>query len=138
MSIAGLLIACVLTLLTLAFVLKPLLRPAREDRLSGGSLAMQRERLSSYYARVLTNIRDLDEDFTTGKIGPEDYRSEREVWVERGIRLLRVQDQLDLQQTEARTEPDAERIDRAIEAAVSAYREGTWSGVQAPAGEEEG
>ena len=136
MSIAGLLISILLTLLALAFVVKPLLRPAREDRLSGGNLARQRERLSSYYERVLTNIRDLDEDFSTAKIGTEDYRREREVWVERGIRLLRVQDQLDLQHP--RTGSDAERIDRAIEAAVSAYRDGTRLDMQTPAGEEEG
>ncbi len=136
MSIAGLLISIILTLAALAFVLKPLLRPAREDRLSGGNLALQRDRISAYYERVLTNIRDLDEDFSTAKIGAEDYRREREVWVERGIRLLRVQDQLDLQHP--RTGSDAERIDRAIEAAVSAYRDGTRSGIQAPASEEEG
>ena len=131
MSVAGLLISLVLTLAALALVLKPLLRPAREQSMNTGSLALQRDRISAYYERVLTNIRDLDEDFSTAKIGAEDYRREREVWVERGIRLLRVQDQLDLRHPVARAGSDAERIDRAIEAAVSAHRDGTRSGVVA-------
>ena len=137
MSIAGLLIASILALVVLAIVVKPLLRPAPADRPGDGGLALQRDRLSVYYARVLTNIRDLDEDFSTGKIGPDDYRREREVWMQRGIRLLRVQDQLDTQGSLARAGSDAERIDQAIEAAVSAYRAESRSKARALTGEEE-
>ena len=125
MSIAGLLIALVLTLAALAIVVQPLFRSARGADMGANKLALQRDRLTVYYARVLTNIRDLDEDFATGKIGPEDYETERDVWAQRGIRLLRVQDQVDAERSLASAGSDAERIDRAIEEAVSAYRDGT-------------
>ena len=86
------------------------------------NLQLQRERVFSYYERVLTNIRDLDEDFQTGKLAEAEYREEREVWVNRGIRLLRVADSLDREP--GLGEADAEAIDRAIEAAVRAARAG--------------
>ena len=78
----------------------------------------------------LTNIRDLDEDFSTGKINEEDYRTEREVWARRGIRLLRALDQLE------GAEDDAEGIERAIEEAVAEYRESRPGPPREPAEEE--
>ena len=122
MSVPGLLIALVLSLIALALVARPLLRPARPERAAESSRRHQRDRVETYYERALTNIRDLDEDFATGKINESDYEAEREVWVLRGIRLLRVQDQLE--RDENPDSDDAARIDRAIEAAVAAYREG--------------
>lgn len=118
MSVPGLLIALALSLIAMAIVARPLLRPARPERAAVSSHREQRDRIETYYERVLTNIRDLDEDFATGKISAGDYRDEREVWAERGLRLLRVQDQL----ANARDVGGAERIDRAIEEAVAAYR----------------
>ncbi len=120
MSVPGLLIALVLSLTAMAIVARPLLRPPRRERAAASSHREQRDRIETYYERVLTNIRDLDEDFATGKINEDDYRSEREVWAERGIRLLRVRNQVANEQ--ARNE-DSERIDRAIEKAVAVYRE---------------
>ena len=131
MSVPGLLIALALSLIALAIVARPLLIPARRERVAESSRRHQRDRVETYYERVLTNIRDLDEDFATGKISEADYRAEREVWALRGIRLLRVRDQL------ARGEnpdgDDAARIDRAIEEAVAAYREGLRSPPGEPA-----
>ena len=121
MSVPGLLIALVLSMIALAIVARPLLLPARCERMAESSRRHQRDRVETYYERVLTNIRDLDEDFATGKISGADHRAEREVWVLRGIRLLRVSDQLGRDEN-----PDgdaAARIDRAIEEAVAAYRE---------------
>ena len=137
MSSAGLLIALVLTLAALAIVVQPLFRSARGADIGATSLALQRDRLTVYYARVLTNIRDLDEDFATGKIGQEDYETEREVWAQRGIRLLRVQDQVDAERSLAGAGSDAERIDRAIEEAVSAYRDETRADVDKLTSEKE-
>lgn len=122
MSIPGLLIALLLSLIALAMVARPLLLPARQRRSAGSSLRLESERVKTYYERVLTNIRDLDEDFATGKIGEDDYRAEREVWAQRGIRLLRVRDQLEREGSALASGEDAERIDRAIEEAVAAYR----------------
>ena len=122
MSIPGLLIALLLSLVALAMVARPLLRPARQRRVDGSSLRLESERVQTYYERALTNIRDLDEDFATGKIGEDDYREEREVWAQRGIRLLRAQDRLEREGSPLAAGEDSERIDRAIEEAVAAYR----------------
>ena len=130
MSIPGLLISLVLSLIALAIVARPLLRPARRERAAASTQREQRDRIETYYERVLTNIRDLDEDFVTGKINEGDYRIEREVWAERGIQLLRVKDQLANEQV---WHEDEERIDRAIEAAVAVYRERLQSDEHSPA-----
>lgn len=121
MSLPGLLIALVLSLIALAITLRPLLRPARRELAAKSSWRHQRDRVATYYERVLTNIRDLDEDFATDKISEGDYRVERDVWAQRGIQLLRVQDQLE---HEVDSLDDA-KIDRAIEEAVAAYRDAT-------------
>ena len=114
MSIAGIAIAVLLALIALALVMRPLLAPAPPEP----ALSDRRDRLRDYYERVLTNIRDLDEDFATGKINRGDYHEEREVWLQRGIRLLRAQDELEREQSAA----DAERVERALEEARAAYR----------------
>ncbi|MCY4064448.1 MAG: hypothetical protein OXG53_18930 [Chloroflexi bacterium] len=122
MSIPGLLLALVLSLIALAIVAHPLLGAARQRRRSGSSLGLESERVKTYYERVLSNIRDLDEDFATGKISEDDYHAEREVWAQRGIRLLRVQDQLEREGSSPMAGADPERLDRALEEAVAAYR----------------
>lgn len=133
MSIAGLLIALVLSLAALAIVARPLLRPARRERAAAENLRLQRDRLAAYYERVLTNIRDLDEDMATGKINQGDYKAEREAWVGRGIRLLRAQDQLEREGSLGGGGDDAARIDQAIEEAVAAYRAESPSAQPKPA-----
>ena len=59
----------------------------------------------------------------TGKINEVDYRDEREVWLHRGIRLLRVRDDLDARQSLVSTDSTGGDIDGAIEAAIMAYRD---------------
>lgn len=124
MSVPGLLIALILSAFALAIVAGPLLRPARRERAAEARLRRQRARIRDYYERVLTNIRDLDEDFATGKISADDYREEREVWAQRGIRLLRAADQLEREESPIAVANEADGIDRAIEEAVAAYRDG--------------
>jgi len=120
MSIPGLLIALVMSLIALWIVGRPLLGPARRERTAEEGRLLQRERAARYYERVLTNIRDLDEDFSTGKISEEAHQTEREVWVARGIRLLRALDQLERGDADLEA---ADGIERAIDEAVAAYRE---------------
>ena len=121
MSVLGLLIALLLSLIAVAIVARPLLGAAPNSRKADSIQAARQERVRNYYERVLTNIRDLDEDLATEKISAEDHGREREVWVARGISLLRLQDQLDARQESAEAALD---IDARIEAAVAAYREG--------------
>lgn len=124
MSIVGLLISLLLALVAVAIVAQPLLKSPRGNNADDDDLRLQQDRLQTYYERVLTNIRDLDEDLATGKIGEDNHVTEREVWVHRGIQLLRMQDQLDAQDSLVNEPNDVDGIDRAIEAAVAAYREG--------------
>ena len=130
MSLPGLIIALVMSLIALALVLRPLLRPARRAGAAVERARHQRDELASYYERSLTNIRDLDEDFATGKINEGDYREEREVWAGRGVRLLRTLDELERAAYPPADAAEAERIDRVIEEAVAAYRQGSPSARQ--------
>lgn len=85
MSLAGLLAALLLTVLALIIVAYPLLR----RQASTSARHSSPRDLETSYRRVLINIRDLDEDFATGKLDARSYRDERETWVGRGIELLR-------------------------------------------------
>jgi hypothetical protein len=123
MSLEGIIIAFLLSAAVLFWIALPLV-----SRHSGGgaeALAQkQRERLLVYYARVITNIRDLDEDHSTGKIADDDYQHERETWMQRGIQVLKALDSLEVgeQALLHPTSTDEAAIDDAIETAISRYR----------------
>jgi hypothetical protein len=121
MSIAGLIFGIILLLAALMWIGTPLLR--REKIRVGDDVVLQkqRERLMLIYERVLTNIRDLDEDHTTGKMQTADYESERETWVQRGIQVLKAMDHMDEEHPMANVADDA-AIDEEIERAIAAYR----------------
>lgn len=94
MSIPGLIISLIITLALLIFVVWPLLR-RDATRTAPAIIDRHRARAIAYYERVLTNIRDLDEDHQTGKISEDEYQAEREVWVGRGVQILKLLDELD-------------------------------------------
>ena len=125
MSIAGLVFGLVILLAALIWIGAPLFR-RKSNR--GGDDALQQkqhERLLLIYERVLTNIRDLDEDHTTGKMQTADYETERETWVQRGIQVLKALDRLDEQQiiTDAADDEGIDQaIDDEIEQAIAAFR----------------
>ena len=130
MSLGGLAIALTMLVILVLWVVVPLLdrkRPAAPDTLAA---ERQRERLLVQYERTLRNIRDLDEDYATGKIQPDDYQAEREEGIQRGVQFLMAMDQL--KQPDSRKKSvsasglrpgDADRtVDEAIEAAVATRR----------------
>jgi hypothetical protein len=124
-SIGGLLLALLLTTVALVWIGLPLLRRAPSESAADVLAQKQRERLLVYYERVMTNIRDLDEDHATGKLADTDYRSERELWVERGVQVLKALDGETSVQPAPTAPEDAAvdaAIDEAIEAAIAAYR----------------
>lgn len=126
MSIEGIVVSLVILLLTAAAVALPLWR-GQGQTAENALLQKQRERLLVYYERVLTNIRDLDEDFATGKIAPDEHAREREMWVQRGIQALRALDDLHSHSIIQGAVKDSaaadEAIDAAIEASIKAYRQ---------------
>ncbi len=124
MSLEGLIITLTLLVIAGLWIAAPLLNPSRQK--TNATTQKQRERLMVHYERALNNIRDLDEDYATGKIQKEDYIQEREQWVQRGIQVLMALDELESKaqpRSEAKDDADIERsVDRQIEAAVAAYR----------------
>jgi type II secretory pathway component PulM len=120
MSVPGLLVALVLLVAIIIMIVPPLFereKPSEDESAAAqAELGAQRERLLAYYNRVLTNIRDLDEDQATGKINPADYETERELWMQRGIQALKALDE---------SAPADVPTDDPVEKAVAAYRERT-------------
>lgn len=119
MSIVGLISAVVMLLLVVIFIAIPFLSQQRQSARAFSN--KQRERALAYYERVLTNIRDLDDDLATDKIHQDEYDIERERWMERGVALLKMLDELDNTNPIITNENanDAD-IDHAIEQAISA------------------
>jgi hypothetical protein len=118
MSIAGLVIALVLLVGAALYVFLPLLN--RQYISEAAFVDRQRERALAYYERVLTNIRDLDDDHATGKISEDEYQVERERWMQRGIQVLKLLDNLDNDESIVENrQADASEIDAAIEDTLS-------------------
>jgi hypothetical protein len=124
MSFEGLLAAALLLLISTAWVALPFLRRQTVQRDQDMLMQKQRERLDVLYRQVTTTIRDLDEDFSTGKIQEDDYQRERQYWLERGVQILKAQEQIDTGHVPLTTMPDEpDPTDDAIEAAVARYLE---------------
>jgi hypothetical protein len=130
MSLWGVTISLAMLVIVILWVAAPLLGRKRPAAQEARTVEKRRERLLADYERTLRNIRDLDEDYATGKIQPQDHAAEREQWVQRGIQLLMEMDRLD--QQSGRPEPATasalrpggadHNVDEAIEAAVTARR----------------
>lgn len=127
MSTEGLLFSAVMFVLGIAWVLMPVL--VRKSALRREQLAAQkaRDELLTTYERVLAVIRDLDEDFATGKLTEDVYQRERELWSQRGVDILQILENAG-HQPAARSEAagpksDADKIlDDVIERAIADYR----------------
>ncbi len=122
MSIEALIITLVLSSAVLVWTLWPLLRRRRVNPHLAEYLKRE-EQLRVLYERVLTNVRDLDEDYNTGKITEDDYRQERALWVQRGVQVLKAMDILQAQ-IQAATPQTSEDADDEIEAAIARYKQG--------------
>lgn len=126
MSIEGIIVSLVIIALTGFTIALPLWRAHAHKGPASATIEKQRERLLTYYERVLTNLRDLEEDHATGKIVTEDFEQEREIWMQRGIQVLRALDDLGSHSIIQGAVKDAaaadEAIDEAIEDAIKAYR----------------
>ncbi len=126
MSLEGLVVSVTLLVIAVLWIAAPLL--SRRLVRSDDAAQKQRDRLLTSYERVLNNLRDLDEDFATGKLVAEDHDLEREQLVQRGIRILMELDKLDTASTHAErasapsTGKANQSVDQSIEEAVAAYR----------------
>lgn len=87
MTTGSIIIAVILLLAGLVWMLLPFLRSEQVNS-SAKANAKQRDRLLYYYEQVMATVRDLDEDFSTGKINEDEYQADRESWMERGVKIL--------------------------------------------------
>ena len=83
-------------------------------------LELSRDELITTYERVLSTLRDLEDDYKSHKIPPEDYEYERVYWSEYGIRVLKLLEGENVQ------EPDVDDselyLDHNVEEAIQNYR----------------
>ncbi len=87
MDIGSLLLALALVIAVAAFVARPLLQrnSARPFAAASDDLVAQRE-------AVLIELRDLDFDHATGKIGDDDYAAQRARLTAKGVEIFRALD----------------------------------------------
>ena len=109
MELSSLFVALALTLLVAAFVARPLL-----ERLNHGSDAAEAaDALIAQREAVLTELRDLDFDHATGKVGEADYAEQRARLVAKGAVILR--------ELAGRTSVSAAPANHAVEPGASAH-----------------
>lgn len=113
----------VLAGLSVIALVAPFLRPNVH---STAQLHYQRQRdaLLVYYQQVTSNLRDLRDDLEAGKLLTEAYETEREVWMGRGVQILRTIDDLDKTAPKPATSATTEHaleVESQIEAAVQRY-----------------
>lgn len=111
---------------------------ARTSDLHTALTQKERDELLTNYERVLAAIRDLDEDFRTGKFTQATYEQERAEWTERGVDLLQqleadgIVTTRDIAATiqqhtaaddQARHSADTADVDQAIEQLLADYRQ---------------
>ena len=91
-------------------------------------LDLSRDELIASYERVVSTLRDLEDDSKSHKMHPADYERERAYWSQYGIKLLRLLDgDTDLEDDPVMDDlddmDDAElMLDRSVEEAISNYR----------------
>jgi len=84
MDIGSLLLALALLILVAAFVAQPLM-----DKRRHSSAPAPADELVSRREAVLTELRDLDFDYSTGKVNEDDYAAQRARLTANGAEVLR-------------------------------------------------
>ncbi len=90
MDLGAVFLLLAILVLVVFYVVQPLTR--RQTQLSEGGQEMST--LMAEHERILDTLQELDFDFSLGKIPAEDYPSQRQVLVERGVEVLRRLDAL--------------------------------------------
>lgn len=112
MSASGIIFTAGLTLVILLLILGPFFT-SRGERNAQDVQTLTELRVQ--YDRILTNIRDLDEDHAIGKLEQDVYGPERSRLVAQGVALLKQIDERSASVT-------GEATDTAIEEAIAARR----------------
>jgi hypothetical protein len=137
MSSTGLIVSIVMLLGGLAWLGLPYLRGNRTALGVQRETLRERPTLAARYERALLSVRELDEDYSVGKLSPEAYATERARWVEEGAALLEAlektsgaPDRKARKAARHETPPPIADADDPVEQAIAAYmhaREGSRS-----------
>ncbi|PJF35357.1 MAG: hypothetical protein CUN49_11000 [Candidatus Thermofonsia Clade 1 bacterium] len=121
MSLEALALSLALIVALLLWIAAPLLRHG--SRFAEHADVVLTERLQQHYERVLSALRDLEEDYSLGKLSQARYQAEREHWIAQGVEVLAELDRIGAFETADRTAAELDAaVDRQIEQAVAAYR----------------
>ncbi len=124
MSTAGVMIGLGLALVVLVVVLLPVF--GRREAVPQGTETI--DSLRVHYERVLTNIRDLDEDYALGKIQADFYNTQRALFASEGVEVLRRLDALQAAELTGNAQGagagamEPHELDDRIEAAIAAKK----------------
>lgn len=98
-------------------------QPQQEKTASAAS-GVDMEALLARRDTIYSAITDLDFDFETGKLGEDDHAAQREIWVQRGISMLKEIDALPADAASIGVDSDEPTdLDDEIEAAIRARRQ---------------
>ncbi|MGQ9908218.1 MAG: hypothetical protein ACUVS2_05205 [Candidatus Flexifilum sp.] len=124
MSSEALILSLIMMAISIVVVALPLLRRSQLEQ----QRARESERLKllAAYERALVTVRDLDEDYSIGKLPEEQYRAERAIWSERGAAILEMLEQYADVGHQPRVRGAAAKVpanpaDDPIESAIAAY-----------------
>ncbi len=94
MSLPGLLVMIFSAVMLGILIFGPVLQRGGDApiRVEADAIQRQRESLRLAYNAVLKTLRDLEDDFATGKLSDADYGAEKARWSAEGVRLLRERD----------------------------------------------
>ena len=139
MSTEGVIAALGMVVIGLVWLAYPLVRRTTSLNIQEVTRQKERAELLTAYERTLASIRDLDDDYLTGKLTQTDYEMEREHWAEQGVAILQELEKYGIKksskafksnkvqkQIPTDVDPDAQ-LDDAIEQAIAAYIESTHS-----------
>jgi hypothetical protein len=98
-------------------VTRPLMDPIQRGQKKQGPVALDNDRsvLLAERDRLLRSLKELDFDHLLGKIPEEDYPSQRQNLLQRGVNILQKLDQYELAES-------ANGLELQLEAAISAHR----------------
>ena len=125
MSIEGLIGLIVMLVVGLGALLIPFITSKKTSTSTEKrQLDLSRDELVASYERVLSTLRDLEDDSKSHKMHPADYEREHAYWSQYGIKLLHLLDgQTDLDdETMIDNDDDEIMLDRSVEDAIYNYR----------------
>jgi hypothetical protein len=89
MSIMGIIASLILFTLGVIWLAMPILKRERGVEVAVLNEQKRYDALLTTYERVVSTLRDLDEDYAVGKLSPAEYEAERSHWTERGVETLK-------------------------------------------------